>query len=410
MTNIIPFKAIRPVRDKVQLVASRPYFAYSKRMLAAKLKGNPYTFIHIINPEFHKKNKTKPNTKGRFLRVKERFNEFFEDGIFIQDKKDSIYIYKQTKDGNVYFGFIGGADLNEYKAGNIKKHEETITKREATFSKYLKTVGFNAEPVLLFHKHHEKLNALLIAQTQERPEYEYSTTDRVKHELWVIDNPETIQSIQENFKEVKETYIADGHHRCASSARYYEESDIKSKINQHALAFFISDQKLNILDFNRIVKDLNGHQTAAFLTAIQATFSITEKEGKTYAPSRAGEISMYLDQKWYALTPKPEFINHSHPVECLDTYILTHLILKPILNIQDLKEDERIDFVSGDKGMKGLKKMVDKGFAKVAFGLFPISPKQLIDVADANLIMPPKSTWIEPKLRSGLTIYPLETE
>ncbi|MFD1553500.1 DUF1015 domain-containing protein [Putridiphycobacter roseus] len=410
MTHIQPFKAIRPVRDKVQLVASRPYYAYTKRMLAAKLKSNPYTFIHIINPEFHKKNKTKPNTKGRFLRVKERFNEFFEEGIFLQDEKDSIYVYRQTKDGHQYLGFIGGADLNEYKAGKIKKHEETITKREATFSKYLKTVGFNAEPVLLFHKHHDDLNSLLLAQTKVRAEYEYTTTDRVKHELWVIDDENTLQEIQHHFNDIEETYIADGHHRCASSARYFEESEIKSKVNQHALAFFISDQKLNILDFNRVVKDLNGLSIKSYLEIISNSFIIKEKPGKTYAPKQSGEISMYLEQKWYSLTPLPELINYEHPVERLDTYILTQLILQPILNIQDLKEDERIDFVSGDKGMKGLKKVVDKGVAKVAFGLFPISPRQLIDVADANLIMPPKSTWIEPKLRSGLTIYPLETE
>ncbi|MDX1349929.1 MAG: DUF1015 domain-containing protein [Putridiphycobacter sp.] len=408
MTNILPFKAIRPVRDKAQLVASRPYYAYSKRMLEAKLKGNPYTFIHIINPEFHKKDRTKPNSVGRFVKVRERFNEFFNQGIFIQEDTESFYIYRQTTETHEFLGYIGGADLTEYETGKIKKHEETITKREKTFSKYLDTVRFNAEPVLLFHKNQADLDTILLNVTQTRPEYEYTTTDKIKHELWVVSDPETIAAIQAGFLKIDETYIADGHHRFASSYRYYQNCKTKTNLNQHALAFYISESRLNILDFNRVVKDLNGLSKKDFFKQLEKSFTVREINQKHYAPQKHGEISLYIDKNWYSLELIDGLVDMDHPVRCLDTNILTELVLKPILDIHDLKTDDRIDFISGDKGMKGLRKMVDKGTAKLAFALFPISPQQLIAVADANLIMPPKSTWIEPKLRSGLTIYPLD--
>lgn len=408
MTNILPFKAIRPVRDKAQLVASRPYYAYSKKMLAAKLKGNPYTFIHIINPEFHKKDRTEPNTVGRFMKVREKFNEFFDQGIFIQDEADSFYVYRQTTKNHEFLGFIGGADLKEYESGHIKKHEATLTQREKTFSKYLDTVKFNAEPVLLFHKNEPEIDTLLLEITKIRPEYEYTTTDKIKHELWVVDNNETIKKVQKAFSKLDETYIADGHHRCASSYRYYQNAKNKTELNQHSLAFFISESRLNILDFNRIVKDLNGLSKEQFITALESSFTVKIVNQKYYPPKNCGEISLYMDRCWYSLKVKNGLIDSNDPVKRLDTDILTQLVLDPILNIKDIKVDNRISFVSGDKGMKGLKKLVDKGLAELAFALYPISPQQLIEVADADRIMPPKSTWIEPKLRSGLTIYPLE--
>lgn len=408
MTNILPFKAIRPVRDKAQLVASRPYYEYSKKMLDAKLKGNPYTFIHIINPEFHKKDRTKANSVGRFVKVREKFNEFFNQGVFIQDDKESFYVYRQTTESHEFLGFIGGADLKEYEDGNIKKHEETLTKREKTFSKYLDTVRFNAEPVLLFHKNQADLDTILLDITQTRPEYEYTTTDKIKHELWVVSEPTTVEAIKQGFGKVKETYIADGHHRFASSYRYYKNSKTKTALNQHALGFFISESRLNILDFNRVVKDLNGLSKKEFLALLEQSFSVQIIDQKYHPPQKFGEISLYIDKVWYSLILKEGIVDMSHPVEKLDTDILTKLVLKPILGITDLKTDDRIDFVSGNKGMKGLKKIVDKKQAKLAFALYPISPQQLIAVADAQLIMPPKSTWIEPKLRSGLTIYPLD--
>lgn len=408
MTNILPFKAIRPVRDKAQLVASRPYFAYSKKMLDAKLKGNPYTFIHIINPEFHKKDKTKPNTSERFEKVRNKFNEFYKKGIFIKDSKDSLYVYKQTSKKDEFLGVIGGADLKEYEDGKIKKHEATLTQRELTFSNYLDVVHFNAEPVLLFHEDNVSLNDLLVKVATGRAEYEYTTTDRIKHEMWLVDESKMIQAFQTAFSQLKNTYIADGHHRCASSYRFYKTKGGDSIINQHTMAFFISESRMKIMDFNRVVKDLNGHSTQDFISLLRENFNVSEPILKKIAPANAGTITMYLDQHWYILNPKEEKIQKDHPVKSLDTQILTEFILEPILNIMDLKTDDRINFVSGDKGIKGLKQIVDKKRGRVAFALYPVTPKQVIDVSDAGLIMPPKSTWVEPKMRSGLIIYPLD--
>ena len=408
MTNIIPFKAIRPVRDKVQLVASRPFYAYSKKMLSAKLKGNPYTFIHIINPEFHKKNKTKANTPERFFKVKNEFERFLKKGIFIQDEKESLYVYKQTSKKHEFLGIIGGADLKEYENNQIKKHEATLTQRELTFSNYLDIVHFNAEPVLLFHQDNASIDQLLIETSQTRAEYEYTTTDKIKHELWLVDKPTQIKAFQSAFAQLNETYIADGHHRCASSYRFYKSNPKKSIINQHTLAFFISESRMNIMDFNRVVKDLNGYSNDEFIALIKQNFDISEPIIKKIAPSSAGILTMYLNERWYVLSPKPDKIDKEHPIKSIDTQILTELILEPILNITDLKTDKRINFVSGDKGIKGLKTMVDKGLAKVAFALYPVTPNQIINVSNADMIMPPKSTWIEPKMRSGLIIYPLE--
>jgi len=377
-------------------------------MLSAKLLGNPYTFLHIINPEFHKEDKTKPNSIGRFLKVRQKFVEFFENDIFMQEESEAFYVYKQSTPFHQFLGFIGGADLTEYENGKIKKHEETLTAREKTFTQYLDIVKFNAEPVLLFHKDNSDIEKLLIKLSSKRPEYEYTTTDEVKHELWVVKKPAQVEKVKEVFGTLNETYIADGHHRCASSYRYYKDIGGQSTANQHALAYFISESRLNIMDFNRVVSDLNGHSIESFIEAIKKNFKVTKSRKKSPSPTKAGEISMYLDQSWYLLNPNEENIDHNHPVESLDTRLLTRFLLEPILDIHDLKTDERISFISGDRGIKGLKKAVDKGSAMVAFGLFPVSPKQLIDVADANLIMPPKSTWIEPKLRSGLTIYPLD--
>ena len=377
-------------------------------MLSAKLIGNPYTFLHIINPEFHKQDKTKPNSESRFLKVRQKFVEFFENDIFLQDQNESIYVYRQTTKDHEFLGFIGGADLKEYEEGKIKKHEETLTEREKTFSNYLDIVKFNAEPVLLFHKDNAQIDDILLDIIVDRAEYEYTTTDEIKHELWVVDELSLLKRIQSAFSTLEETYIADGHHRCASSYRYYQTNSKKTTTNQHALAFFISETKLNILDFNRIVKDLNHHTVESLIKEIKANFKVSKSKKKNLSPSKAGEITMYVGNTWYLLKPKTGLIDQNHPVESLDTRVLTKYILEPILDIHDLKTDERIAFISGNRGAKGLKKMVDKGLAKVAFGLFPVSPKQLIDVADANMIMPPKSTWIEPKLRSGLTIYPLD--
>lgn len=410
MTVIRPFRAIRPTRDKAHLVATRPFYDYKKNVLKAKLEHNPYTFLHVINPEFHTEDKTMPNSPERFQKIRNKFDEFIREGIFIQEEKECLYLYRQTKEGHEFTGIIGGASVDQYHCGQIKKHEDTLTSREEIFSEYLKIVEFHVEPVLLFHRKHEKLNQLLALIAMERPEYEFSSNNRVKHEVWVIKQKEHIDLIQNYYTEIKDVYIADGHHRCASSARYRESlGDTHTAIQNHFLAYFISEEKLKILDYNRLVKNLNNLSSEAFLEKVGESFIVTEIHKEDAAPSGLHEISMYLNEQWYKLTAKEGTFDRTHPVYRLDTDILTKNILSPILGIDDLKTDQNISFINGEKGMEGIENAVKLGDAKVGFGLFPVSVEHLKRVSQEDLIMPPKSTWIEPKLRSGLTIFPLDS-
>jgi uncharacterized protein (DUF1015 family) len=408
MTKIIPFKALRPVRDKVHLVATRPYYSYKENVLSAKLEDNPYTFLRIINPEFDKTvKKTKPNSIERFNLVKEKYAEFIGKGILIQDREPHIYIYRQSKDDRAFTGVIAGASIQEYEENKIKKHEATLSSREAMFTQYLDVVGYNAEPVLLSYPHHSELELLLEEMTTERPEYEFTTTDTVKHELWVIDEFNG-SKIQELFLQIDATYIADGHHRSASSAGLNKERRAKGQFdyeNQHYfLAFFMDEEKLKILEFNRLVQGLNGLSKDEFLKKISAFFNIAQCSALN-KPKEEHEITMCLEGEWYALQCHDSIIEHKHPVKSLDSEILTQYILKPILGIQDLKTDQRIEFISGAEPLTNFEQKIIEGNFSVGFVLFPATMAQVKQVADNNMIMPPKSTWVEPKLRSGLTIY-----
>lgn len=409
MTVITPFRAIRPTRDKAYLVATRPFYAYNKTVLKAKLEHNPYTFLHVINPEFHTDDKTEPNTPERYQKVRNKFDEFLREGILIQDQQPCLYLYRQTVDGHEYTGIIGGASIDEYKDGRIKKHEETLTDREEIFSHFLKIVEFNVEPVLLFHQRNEDLNKLYALIMMDRPEYEFSSWDKGKHELWIIKETEIISKIETYFDQMKDIYIADGHHRCASSARHSMTVEHKtSPYQDQFLACYIAEDRMKIYDYNRLVKDLNGLSITDFIEKISHNFLVTQIRNEDAAPFGLHEISMYLEGQWYKLTAKEGTFDRLHPVYRLDTDILTKNILSPILKISDLKTNDRIFFIDGRAGMEGIQLAVDEGNAKVGFGLFPVSIEQLKKVADEGLIMPPKSTWIEPKIRSGLTVFPLD--
>lgn len=408
MITIKPFKAIRPSRDKAYLVATRPYYAYKKHVLQANLETNPYTFLHVINPEFHADDKTKPNTPERYQKSRDKLNEFLEQGIFIKEETETLYLYRQTKNGHEFLGLIGGASVDEYNNGKIKKHEATITAREKHFSEYLKVVECNAEPVLLFHEENIELSSLLNLLAENRPEYEFSTTEKLKHEIWLISDPEKIKEIQGFYSNLSHVYIADGHHRCASSARFGDESETaKDSIQNHFLAYFISEESMEIFDYNRLVNDMNGLTTLEFLTAVQENFTLLEVTNVQSHIRSVHNILMYIEGKWFNLKIKESLLDRSDPVKGLDTAVLTDYLLDPILNIKDLKTDERINFISGTKGLEGIMEDVDSGKNRIGFALFPVTPDQLKAVADNNCIMPPKSTWIEPKLRSGLTMYPL---
>lgn len=405
MADVIPFPAVRPTRDKVHLVASRAFYTYPKHVLEAKLDSNQFSFIHIINPEFREKIKTEPNSIDRFKNVKTKYESFKDEGVLIKEASPSYYIYRQSG-SHTYTGIIAGVSIEDYHNQVIKKHEDTITKRELMFKDYLDVCEFNAEPVLLTYPDNDIINNQIARLVENRAEFEFTTTDGICHSIWPITNQTDIKVIQDEFLEINALYIADGHHRSASSALLGQERKAKgsnSLYDQYFMCYLIPESDLRILDFNRLVKDLNGLTAHQFLSRLSHSFDV-ELSDTPVKSKHYNQFGMYLNDQWYNLTLKSVF-DHDHPVDSLDPKILSDFILEPILNIVDMKTSDRIHFEGGPNGFDKMKSLVDKGKYKVGFSLFPVSADQLKKVADNGLTMPPKSTWIEPKLRSGLTIY-----
>ena len=406
MAIIAKFKALRPIRDKVHLVATRPYYSYKKNVLKAKLESNPFTFLHIINPEFGHQTKTKPNSEERFSLVKEGYKKFKDQGILVQDKEAHIYLYKQTSTNHSCIGVIAGASVQEYLDKKIKIHEATLTSRETIFEKYLDVVGYNAEPVLLSYKGNESLENYLRKIQSERPEYEFTTTDNVKHELWIVEH-EASKDLQNYFKSIDEVYIADGHHRSASSAGLYQKKGNLYTNSKNFLAYFVEENQLNIIAFNRLVKTLNNLSPEVFIEKLQSLGELTIlKYG--IAPDANHTMHFCIDKQWYRLKLNTALIDENHPVKSLDADLLTELILKPILGIEDLKTSDAVDFLPGTFNAQEFETEMKKNNFHLGFMLYPVNIHQIKAVADAGLYMPPKSTWVEPKLRSGLTIYNLK--
>lgn len=416
MAKIRAFKGVRPTRDKVHLVASRSYVTYDKQALYNKLSENPYTFIHIINPEFKIPNENVDQGIERFKRVKERFEDFVNEGVYHTDEKESLYIYRQIKIDGIHTGIIAASAIDDYINKTIKVHEHTITNREIMFKDYLRTCGFNAEPVLLSYPDNDTIESVIEKYTNERPEYDFTSTDKIRHQLWVVDNSNDLSIIENTFEGIQSLYIADGHHRSASSARLCEEAKQENTASPNpeasynfCMSYLIAESQLKIYDYNRLVKDLNGLSTSEFLHEVEKTYEISLKGEQAYSPIQKDEISMYLNKKWYSLKARQGCFDETCAVGSLDPEILSKNILEPLLDIKDPKNDPRIAFLDGVKGMEGLQNVVDSGAMTVAFGLKPISVAQLKRVADEECIMPPKSTYIEPKLRSGMIIYSLES-
>ena len=402
MVKVRPFKAIRPVRDKASLVASRSYLTYSEETIKEKLDHNPYTFLHIINPDYKDKRKASGITK--FKLVKKKFKQFIDKGIFKKDILESYYIYQKNNQLNTFTGIIGASSVEDYLNNKIKKHEQTLTKRENMFCDYLATTGFNADPVLLTYEKNKKIAEILNKLTCNRPEYEFTTTNKSLHKLWVIDDQKDIKIITNAFNQIDNTYIADGHHRCSSSALLSQNKN--SEFNSYFMSYLIEESQLNILNFNRLIKNINGLTAEQLLKKIRITYTVTHKKEKLYSPIEKDEISMYLNGKWYSLIASD--VNCNSTTEALDPSILSRRILKPILNIVDEKTDRNISFLDGTIPLSTIKEKVDNQEYAVAFILKPISIDEIKQVANNTDIMPPKSTYVEPKLRSGLTIYPIE--
>lgn len=414
MAKVIPFKAIRPQNDKVHLVASRSVDGYNPSELRDKLSGNPFSFLHVINPDFEDGVRTKPGSKERLLKVKNHFKKFIRENVFLRDESPCYYLYRQIKEDNEFIGIIACTSIDDYMNGVIKIHEQTLTHREEKLKDYLEICEFNAEPVLFCYPNDMVIDTLSDEIATTRPDYDFTTADKVRHTLWVINNKENVKLLMNRFATIPNIYIADGHHRSASATLLgkLRRSTRKSYTGEEAfnyyLGIFFPETHLKIYDYNRVVRDLNGLSVNEIKNRLQTHFTISEITANDFKPTKKHQLSMYVDNHWYALDAKESIYNPKDPIDSLDSAILTKYILSPIFDISDLRTDKRIAFVPGVRGSSELKKQVDEGKAAIAFGLFPVTMEHLKWIADTNNIMPPKTTWIEPKMRSGLIIYSLE--
>ena len=409
MAKIVPFKAVRPSREKVGLVPSRPFQEYSVEEVKFQLEHNPFSFLHIINPGY--KFQKEISGSERFQLVRNRYLEFKEEGIFIRDEKPAYYIYKTISRNETYCGIIAATSVADYENDVIRKHEDTISQREKLFKDYLDTVGFNTEPVLLTYPDNEVINSITAQVMSQRAEYEFTSLNRDTHYLWVVDGEELTGQIRAEFEKMKAVYIADGHHRSASSWLLAKESAKKNPNHtgeepyNFFLSYMIAESNLKLYEFNRLVRDLNGLSKKEFLMQLDEWFRIENRGGKLYKPSKKHHFSMYLDKEFYSLYLRKTRYEFTDSLSALDPYILFIKILKPLLGIEDLKNDLRISYLPGGNHTFEVKKAVDEGHYAVGFGMLSLTTDEVKQIADEGLTMPPKSTCIEPKLRSGLTVY-----
>lgn len=405
MAQIIPFKAVRPSKDKISLVTSRSYDEYSAAELASQLDFNPFSFLHVLNPAYA--NQQKIGFKKRFKLVAKKYNDFKTEEILIKDQNPVFYLYQIQSKNKTFTGIVAGTSIKDYQNNVIKKHEDTLQYRVELFKDFLHQTQFNTEPVLITYPDNPGLDGWMAAKKLTAPLYEFSTTKKERHILWQIENATEIEWLQKQFAAIDKLYIADGHHRSASAELLYEQDKTSRNENQnYFMSFLIAESNVKIYEYNRIIRDLNQHSKEAFLEALGKTFWIKNKEQELWKPTKKFEFGMYLDGAFYSLTLKD---GHSFNtvLESLDAQILYEKILQPILGIIDLRNDERIDYISGNQSIITIKEVIDEGEFEVGFMLFPAEIDEIKALANHNLIMPPKSTYIEPKFRSGLVIYEL---
>jgi uncharacterized protein (DUF1015 family) len=410
LAKIIPFKAVRPTRDKVSLVASRSYQTYTKKEREARLDYNPFSFLHIVNPGY--KYDRKITGTERYKLVRNRYLEFKEDYVFVQDKKPCFYVYKIVeRDKKMFNGIVAAASAKDYENNIIRKHEDTLENREHIFKDYLKTVGFNAEPVLLTYPDNTLISNIINQIQMERPEFEFTTTYRDTHYLWLIEDYVAIDKITKEFGQIPILYIADGHHRSASSYLLYKEqkqnnpNHTGNEAYNYFMSFLIPESELHIYEFNRLIEDLNGLTKEEFLIQLDSFYRIENRGKIPYKPTKKHHFSMYLDGEFYSLFLRKTSYEFKNSLDSLDSHILYKTILQPILGIGDLRTDNRIMYSNGKKDVINVKSSIDSGDFKVGFGMAPINIEEIKQIADEGMRMPPKSTFIEPKLRSGVTIY-----
>ncbi len=414
MAKVKPFKGIRPPQNLVEKVASRPYDVLNSEEARAEAEGNEMSLYHIIKPEIDFPVGTDEHEEKVYHKAVENFTLFQEKGWLSQDEKERYYVYAQTMNGRTQYGIVLCANVDDYLNGVIKKHELTRRDKEEDRMKHVRVNNANIEPVFFAFPYQEELDGIVKEVVSSSPIYDFVAPDGFGHHFWIIDNSTTIARITELFAEMPYLYIADGHHRTAAAALVGAE---KAKLNpnhtgeeeyNYFLAVCFPDNQLKIIDYNRVVKDLNGLTPEQFVAELSTNFVVEKKGSAIYEPASLHNFAIYLEGEWYSLTAKEGTYDDNDPIGVLDVTISSNLILDEILGIKDLRSDKRIDFVGGIRGLGELKRRVDSGEMKVALALYPVSMKQLMDIADTDNIMPPKTTWFEPKLRSGLVIHKLD--
>ena len=414
MAKIKPFKGLRPPRELVTEVASRPYDVLNSEEARAEAGDNLKSLYHIIKPEIDFEPGMDEHAPEVYDKAVANFNAFQQNGWLVQDDKEHYYIYAQTMDGRTQYGFVIAANVADYMEGRIKKHELTRRDKEEDRMKHVRINNANVEPVFFAFPDNEELERIIKDVTAATPEYDFVSADGFGHHFWVIDNEDTISRITELFAAIPSLYIADGHHRTAAAALVGNEKAQNNPAHKgdeednYFLAVAFPASHLKIIDYNRVVKDLNGLTAQQFLEALEKDFVVELKGEEEYRPAALHNFSLYLDGKWYSLTAREGRYNDNDPIGKLDVTVSSDLILRDILGIHDLRSDKRIDFVGGIRGLGELKNRVDSGEMKVALALYPVTMQQLMDIADTGNIMPPKTTWFEPKLRSGLIIHKLD--
>lgn len=414
MAIIKPFKGIRPPKEFVEQVESRPYDVLNSEEARKEAEGNEKSLYHIIKPEIDFPEGTDEHDPRVYGKAAENFQKFQDKGWLVQDAKENYYIYAQTMNGKTQYGLVVCAYVEDYLNGVIKKHELTRRDKEEDRMKHVRVNNANIEPVFFAYPDNAKLDEIVARYAAQKPVYDFiAPIDGFGHKFWIIDKEEDIQAITKEFAAMPSLYIADGHHRSAAAALVGAE---KAKQNpnhrgdeeyNYFMAVCFPANQLTIIDYNRVVKDLNGLTAAQFLDALRENFVVEEKGAEIYKPNKLHNFSLYLEGKWYSLTAKEGTYDDNDPIGVLDVTISSNLILDKILGIKDLRSDKRIDFVGGIRGLGELKRRVDSGEMKVALALYPVTMKQIMDIADTGNIMPPKTTWFEPKLRSGLIIHKL---
>jgi uncharacterized protein (DUF1015 family) len=409
MVHIEPFKGVRPRQDIAHLVAAPPYDVLSSEEARDMAAGNPYSFLHIGKPEIDLPPGTDLYSDEVYAKGKENFERFFREGIIAQDRKESFYIYKQVWGDHIQVGVVAGASCQDYVDGVIKKHELTRPDKENDRMRHIETLGAQTGPVFLTYRRSEMIDALVARGMGRAPVYDFPTSDGVRHIFYVVEDPGLVGGIKSEFAKLDSLYVADGHHRSAAATRIKLNRDVMNPhiTGQEAYNFFLAvifpHNQVKILPYNRVVKDLHGLTIEAFLARVDDKFIRRPADHK--APEKSREFGMFLEGRWHLLEARPGTFNPADPIASLDISILQQNLLAPVLGVEDPRTDKRIDFVGGIRGTGELEKKVQSGLFKVAFAMFPTNIDQLLAVADKGMVMPPKSTWFEPKLKDGLAVH-----